>query len=279
LTDGSIARPRPIVLPRRSPRRVPAEAEPRTAWGAVRDRWYRPVAFGLTTLLLVGAAAMLAVFWKANAAHAGEDLVHYLDGVRRWWATGSPYLPNEIAGDFDYEPETFLHPPVSVLFFAPWLVLHPILWWAVPIAITTALVVAWRPAPWTWPLIAFGLCQPQLHQALLWGNTNLWLTAALAVALIGGPWAALFLVKPSLGLLAIVGMRRRSWWVAVVVIALLCVPFGMLWIDWANVILNSPADPTYGLRNLPWVLIPVIAWAGRQREIRVPTGLARSGSP
>jgi hypothetical protein len=238
-------------------------------WAASLGRWYGPLAFGLAVVFLLCGAVLLSVSWRVNGMHAGEDLVHYLDGVRRWWATGNPYLPNEIARPFDYEVETFLHPPVSILFFAPWLVLPPILWWAIPIGITAGLVIAWRPAPWTWPLLAFGLAQPPLHEALIWGNSNLWLTAALALSLVGGPWAALFLIKPSLGMLAFVGIRRTSWWKTAAVIALLCVPFGLLWLDWAKVILNSPADATYSLRNLPWVLLPVVAWAGRTRDVRI----------
>lgn len=238
-------------------KRRPAEA----------GRWYRPVMFGLAFFMLVVAALMFAVFWPNNGLHWGEDLVHYLDGVRRWWATGSPYLPNEVAGPFDYEIETFLHPPVSLLWFAPWLVLPAFLWWAIPIGVTAYLVWAWRPKPWTWPLMAFGLAQPQFHQAFLWGNTNLWLTACLALALVGGPWAAFFLVKPSLGMLAIVGIRRRSWWVLAIAGLVLCIPFGALWIEWMKVLLNSPADPTYGIRNLPWVLIPAYAYLGRTRDV------------
>src|SRR3954451_2620758 len=99
---------------------------------ALANQWYRPLAVGLTVLILLCGALLLASFWPSNAAHAGEDLTHYLDGVRRWLATGSPYLPNEVARSFDYEVETFLHPPVSLIFFAPWLVLPAILWWAVP---------------------------------------------------------------------------------------------------------------------------------------------------
>lgn len=232
-----------------------------------RSRWYRPICVGLTAAVLAVAVVFVWVFWLANRQHFGEDLEHYLDGTRRWWATGSPYLPWEVAGKFDYEVETFLHPPVSVLFFAPWAFLPPILWWAVPIGIVTALVVLWRPAPWTWPLIAFGLGQPQLHQALLWGNTNLWLAACLGLGLVIG-WPAVFLLlKPSIGMFGIVGIHRRSWWVMAIPIGVLCIPFGLLWVDWVRVVLNSPADATYGIRNLPWLLIPVIAYVGRTREL------------
>jgi hypothetical protein len=249
------------------PGRTASPPERARRWPAVRFRehWYRPLAFGLTVLVLVAGAALLAVFWRSNAIHAGEDLSHYLDGVRRWWLTGSPYLPNEVAGPFGYEVETFLHPPIAIPLLAPWLVLPAILWWAIPIGITAVLVVAWRPAPWTWPLIAFGLAQPQLHQALLWGNSNLWVMAGLGLGLVFGWPAALILVKPSLGFLALVGYRHPSWWIAAGLLALSSILFGSLWSEWIRVVLNSPAEADYGLRNLPWVLIPLIAWAGRTR--------------
>jgi hypothetical protein len=243
---------------------MPAEPRLRVAW---TDRWYRPVAFGVSLLILVCGATLLAVFWPPNAVHAGGDLVHYLDGVRRWWSTGSPYLPNEVAGTFDYNVETFLHPPISLPFFAPWLVLPAILWWAVPLGITAALVVSWRPAPWTWPLIAFGLGQPPFHQALLWGNSDLWIMAALGLGLVAGWPAAFIFIKPTLAFLAPVGYRRRSWWILTAALGVACLPFGLLWIDWTRVVLNSPAEPWYGLRNLAWVAIPLIAWAGRTRPL------------
>jgi hypothetical protein len=250
--------------------------------GSPRDHalatWYRPVAFALTVLILVCAVALITAFWPANAVHVGEDLTHYLDGARRWWATGSPYLPNEVAGTFDYEVETFLHPPISIPFLLPWLVLPAVLWWAMPIGVTAALVVAWRPAPWTWPLIALGLAQPDLHQALLWGNSNLWIMAGLGFGLAVGWPAALILIKPSLGFLAFIGVRRRSWWIVAIAVALCCIPFGSLWIQWAKVILNSPAGADYGLRNLPWVVIPLVAWAGRTRPLPTRAAMAAAAT-
>ena len=241
------------------------------------DRWYRPLAFALTVLIIAGGVVLILTFWPANADHAGEDLVHYLDGVRRWWDAGSPYLPDEIARNFDYEVETFLHPPISLPFFALWLVVPAILWWTIPVAITAALVLIWRPEPWTWPVMAFGLAQPQFHQALLWGNSNLWVMAALGLGLAKGWPAALILIKPSLAFLALVGYRRRSWWAVVVALGLASIPFGFLWIEWIRVVLNSPADADYGLRNLPWVAIPLVAWAGRSRDPE-PSARAQTAS-
>ncbi|HEY7131891.1 MAG TPA: hypothetical protein VH440_06545 [Candidatus Limnocylindrales bacterium] len=272
--------PTRTAVPSDGARRRPAiRVRDRPSTIGFRDRWYRPLALGLALLTLAVGAALLAAFWPANAIHVGDDLDHYLDGVRRWWLTGSPYLPQEVAGPFDYEVETFLHPPVAIPFLALWLVLPAVLWWAIPLGFTAILVIAWRPAPWTWPLIAFGLAQPQLHQALLWGNSNLWVMAGLGLGLAYGWPAALILLKPSLGILALVGAPRHAWWLVAGVVVLASIPFGTLWGAWVRVVLNSPAEADYGLRNLPWVAIPLIAWAGRTRSTAALYRSARSTDP
>jgi hypothetical protein len=80
-----------------------------------------------------------------------------------------------------------------------------------------------------------------------------------------------------LAFLALVGYRRRSWWAVVVALGLASIPFGFLWIEWIRVVLNSPADADYGLRNLPWVAIPLVAWAGRSRDPE-PSARAQTAS-
>ena len=57
---------------------------------------------------------------------------------------GTPYLPNEVAAPFQFGYETFLHPPVSLLFL-PFLYLPIALWWAIPIGAVVWSVWSWRP--------------------------------------------------------------------------------------------------------------------------------------
>ena len=235
-----------------------------------RTRWGRPVAVGLTlvfagigiTILTVGVTSV------AGSHIAGLDIRHYLGGTQRWLETGTPYFQNEVAGPFQIDPLTYLHPPVAVYLFAPFLVLPLALWWAIPLGIVGWSVATWRPADWTWPVMAALLALSRFYIPLLVGNTDLWVWAAIAAGLRFAWPALLVVVKPSLFPFMFIGIRHRSWWIGALIVLLICLPFGSLWVDWISVVRNAPKDITYSLANVPWLLVPVIAWAGRTR----PTG-------
>ena len=236
--------------------------------GPLVMRWARPLAVGVTIAVLAFAA--VTVWFEFTAAPAATtfavDYGHYLDGTRRWLETGTPYLPRDVAGPFSFEPLTFLHPPVALLLFLPFLILPAILWWAIPIGIVVWSVWAWRPAMWAWPLMALMLAYPRAHVSFMVGNTDMWIWAAVALGLRFGWPALLTVVKPSLFPLLLAGAHRRSWWLGSIVVALLCLPFGALWIDWVHVILNAPSDLTYSFANIPWLLLPVLAWFARTSD-------------
>jgi hypothetical protein len=228
------------------------------------QRWYRPVMFGLSVAVLIaGLLLFLRAVTGAFGGYWGVDITHYLDGARRWLETGTPYLASEVAGPFEYQPQTFMHPPIALLLFVPFLWLPIVLWWLVPLAVTLAIVVACRPAPWTWPLLALAAAYPRFHAALIVGNSDLWVLAGIAAGLVLGWPALVIVVKPTLLFLAAAGVRHRSWWLGWVVVAVMCVPFGTLWSDWIAVVVNSPGDWTYSLHNVPYLLAPLIAWLGR----------------
>jgi hypothetical protein len=253
--------------------RAPAAKRP-----AGLDRWGRPLAVGLTLLIATFIAAMVVfeVNSPAFPTTLALDYGHYLDGTRRWLDTGTPYLADEVAAPFQYQDLTFMHPPFTLLLFAPFLVLPPVLWWAIPIGVTTVLVVSWRPAPWTWPVMALLLALPRAHIAVIVGNTDLWVLAATAAGLQFGWPALLVALKPSLYPFMFSGIRHRSWWLGLAVLVLLALPFGGLWIEWLHVIRNSPAGIGYSLPSVPWLLVPVVAWVGRTRHRR-PSALVPSG--
>ena len=234
--------------------------------GAGFGRWYRPAMVGLSLLALAwGALLFYTAATGTFGGYWGVDIGHYLDGTRRWLAVGTPYLPSEVAAPFDYQPQTFMHPPVALLLFLPFLYLPILAWWVIPLAITGAIVVACRPAPWTWPLIAMAVAYPRFHDALIVGNSDLWVLAGIAAGLRFGWPALVIVIKPSLGFFVLAGSRHRSWWLGWIGVAILCVPFGVLWIDWVHVVINSPGDFTYSLWNVPYLLAPVVAWLGRTR--------------
>jgi hypothetical protein len=96
----------------------------------------------------------------------------------------------------------------------------------------------------------------------------MWIVAAVALGLRFGWPALLVVVKPSLFPFLLAGAHRRSFWLGIPVVAALCVPFGLLWIDWLHVVDNAPNGIDYSFGAVPLVLIPVVAWAS-SRERRV----------
>ena len=233
-------------------------------------RWYRPIMFGLT--VAIGAVAVAFLWATSNGAMgtsgARVDYTHYLDATRRWLDTGTPYLAAEAAGPFDYQPLTYLHPPIALLLFLPFLWLPAFLWWAIPLSIVGACVVSFRPAPWSWPILALLLCHPYLDYRIILGNSGLWIWAGIAAGLRFGWPALLVIAKPSLAPFVLVGARHRSWWIGAIIVAIACLPFGALWLDWFRVVVNSPGDWTYNLVDIPWLMVPVVAWLVRRSDHR-----------
>jgi hypothetical protein len=195
----------------------------------------------------------------------GLDVGNYLAATHRWIETGTPYLAAEVSGPFQIAPTTFLHPPVALYLFVPFLVLPLVLWWAIPIGIVIWCIASWRPADWTWPVMVGLLALTRFMVPLIVGNTDLWVWAAIAAGLRFGWPAVLVAIKPSLIPFALIGVRRRIWWLAGLVVLVASVPFGSLWVDWISVVRNAPKDLGYSIPNVPWLAIPILAWAARAR--------------
>jgi hypothetical protein len=250
-------------------------------FGARLDRYVRAAQVDLTLLFGGLAAFQVLQAWTAGMrAYAGWDFGHYVDAARRWLETGNPYLSAEVTGRFTFTDLTFLHPPVALYLFAPFLVLPAFLYWLIPLAGTAAVIVAWRPAPWTWPVMAFLLNWPRFIGAVVVGNTDLWVVLFIALGLRYG-WPILLLaIKPSVAPFALVELAAlirvdavppRRWTeigLTAALLVLAAVPFGTLWFDWLAVIRNSPADPLYSIGSIPWLIVPAIAWFGRRRGRR-----------
>jgi hypothetical protein len=233
-------------------------------------RFFAPVCAGIALLLLVWVGATLVIGFAAlGPTYLGLDIQHYLHGTQRWLDTGSPYLPSEVAGPYEYQPESFLHPPIALLLFAPFLVLPLPLWW-VPLPIVAWCIYLWKPAPWTWPVMAALTAYPPHHVSIIVGNSDMWVLGGIALGIRFGFPALLVIVKPSLFPFLLAGVRHRSFWLGIPVVALLCLVFGFLWIDWIHVILNAPGGLFYSLGAVTLMLVPVVAYlgrtAGRDRE-------------
>ena len=170
-----------------------------------------------------GAVDIIMVDW---------DRGHYMDASQRFLDIGTPYLPWEVAGPFDYTPLTFLHPPLALWLMVPFLFVPAILWYVVPIAIVVVLIASWRPSPLALALVALCLMWPRTPAMIVTGNTDMWVTAFVALGLQLGWPGPFVLIKPSLAPLALAGFPRRAWWLGVGAVVVLAVPFGLLWVDW-----------------------------------------------
>jgi hypothetical protein len=224
--------------------------------------------FAIAVVLLLAAAFRVVAivthtFWQALGP---SDLLHYLEATKRWLATGTPYVATEVAGPFAYGGETFLHPPIALPFFAVFLAAPIQLFWIVPLTGFTWLVLAERPASWTWPLIALLLATYPLGPALYAGNTDMWAWLFFAAGVRWGWPLALLAVKPSVAIVGFIGIRNRRTWCAALLMIVLCVPFGSLWVDWLRVVTNSPGTVLYSAHNALMFAIPLIARIGSRRD-------------
>lgn len=228
----------------------------------------------------LAVASLISTTRGAFGAYIGLDFGHYVDAARRWIETGSPFLPSEVAGRFLFSDQTFLHPPISLVLFAPFLVLPGFLFWLIPLLGTAAIIASWHPARWTWPIMALQLNWPRFTGAVVVGNTDLWVVFFIAAGLRFG-WPVLLLaIKPSIAPFAIVEVAAliradavpvRRWQeiaFAAAILVIVAAPFGGLWLEWLAVVRNSPADPLYSIATIPWLSIPVVAWIGRRRYRR-----------
>jgi hypothetical protein len=227
----------------------------------------------LTGAFLIVAAWEVVVLWRyIGDQHAlGTDFDWYRGIGQRWLSTGTFYLPRQLTGPYVVQTDLdVLYPPIALLLFVPFTVLPWPAWYLIPVGTVAWVLLRWRPAAWTWPVLALFAASPALLSNFLYGNSNIWAVAAVAGGLAVGWPGILVVLKPSLVPFALAGIRRRSWWVAALVLGLLSLAMLPLWVDFLAAIRNSDVNPDYSLGNVPAMLIPVVAWLGRR-----PGGIER----
>jgi hypothetical protein len=235
--------------------------------------------FALAAVLGVLGLIITALRVQAFAERGliGVDFRLFSEIGRRWLETGSMYQPYQLAGPYAFDRAAgtndvgdapALYPPIAAPIFAALRlagVLGPILWWAVPCAVVVYAIAHWRPAPWTWPIVAAVLLWPSTSAPFLTGNTTMLVTAGVAGGLLWG-WPALVVAfKPTFAPFLVLGIRRRSWWLGAGLLAGLSLTMVGEWIRYATVLRNvTGAGLLYSWADLPLVLVPVVAWAGRR---------------
>jgi hypothetical protein len=242
----------------------------RGAWAQFESgRWYRPLMAGSALALLALAVFFGWLAWSIAApiGRVGADLALYLDATSGWLAGGSFYPEHQLAGPYPITDGDILYPPTMIPFFMIFLVLPNFLFWLIPLSIVAWVVWRYRPAPWTWPLMALCLAYIPTTVKFVHYNPVMWAGAAVGLGLIYG-WPSLFvLLKPSVAPFALVGVRHRSWWIGLPFFVVYSLLFAPLWIDFATALMNSHNGDglLYSISDVPFLLIPIIAYLGRTR--------------
>jgi hypothetical protein len=232
-------------------------------------RWTKPVCLGLA----LGILAIAAWFWvRTGSFYAAIDYRLYMQATSRWLAGGPFYEPRQLAGPYAVVHGVILYPPVSLLLFVPFTALPAFTWWLGSLGLAGFGLWRMRPSPYVWPLMALCSWWWTAAERVWSGNPVLWVFAALSLGCAYAGPAAFVLVKPSLFPFAVMGMWRRSWWLALGAFVLLCLPFLGLWADWLTVVRNGRASVLYSLPEIPLLLVPLLALAGSPRL--APTRLA-----
>lgn len=219
------------------------------------------VILGVAVAIIIGNVALME-------GHGGEDFGIYLRHTREWVEGGSFYDPRQLTGSpYSVVAGDSLYPPPFALVMLPFLILPGPLWWALPAIIVGAVIYHHRPAPWTWPILALCIASPRTLGLLVYGNPSMWMAASVALATIWG-WPGVFaFLKPSLAFFAVVGIRRRSWWIAAGIFALVSLAMLPDWREYLTAATNLQGQNlTYSLMDIPLVGIAVVAWVGRTRS-------------
>ena len=202
-----------------------------------------------------------------DPAKIAIDYNLYVEATQRAITGGGYYLPYQVAGPYDATPGVILYPPPFILVMLPFLVLPWPFYWVLPIAAVAWAAWVHRPRiPW-WPVIAFCLWWPGTLITLVAGNPVLLFTGAMALATLWY-WPAVWIfLKPSLFPFALFGIWKRSWWIGLGVFVLIAIPFGAMWLDYVQVLVNAQHELglLYNFGQAPTLALPLAVWAGRRR--------------
>jgi hypothetical protein len=226
----------------------------------------------LTGVMLAFAALDAAIvlpvsFTYHGGVAVGMDFGIYMDRTHDWLAGDGFYRSRQLTGQpYEIQNGDSFYPPSLLYLLVPFaLGLPAILWWVIPLTVIAVALVRIRPPLWTWPIMAFVLLLPRTAPVLVLGNPSMWVIAAAFAGVAWGWPAVMVLLKLTLSPVALIGIRRRSWWVALGVLVLVSLPFGAMWLDYATVLLNADNSRgvDYTLGEWPLMLAPLAAWLGR----------------
>ena len=232
-----------------------------------------PMAGGLLLGLAILRIAVMTLQAAQLPGALGLDWHCNADAARSWMAGTGYFLDRQLHGPYLAQTATtqdlgeVLYPPVALLIFVPFTFLPDIAWWIVPGVLVVLALRLLRPAPWTWPILA--LLVGMSGRQIVTGNPGMWLVPAALWGLILGWPGVLVLLKPSAFPLALAGITKRAWWIGLGVLVLISVPFGRLWIQWVQVIVDqSISSPLYSVSQWPLLTIPLVVYIGSRSSAR-----------
>jgi len=250
------------------------------AVAVARPRGLPPIRFVVGALLAVVAFVECAIVVRAaftgpELGLLARDFDLYMDATRRWLAGGPFYEPYQLAGPYDMPWGQILYPPQALAMFVPFSLLGPVLgpvvFVAIPAAITATIVWRYRPGFWAWAAILLVLV---LHPdaPLIWiaGTPTIWVVALVALAT-RWPWVSAFVwFKPSVFPFALLGIRDRRWWIVTATFAVSAVLLWPMMSQWLTAVTNARGENSGLLYSLSPTaladpLIPLIAWWGRRQ--------------
>jgi hypothetical protein len=200
------------------------------------------------------------------------------------WAGDGFYAARQLHGPYGLQPGDSLYPPIAILLFLPFETLPQFLWWALPLCLIAYVMWRLQPTRWTLPIFALIALWPRTLELLIYGNPTMWVAAFAAAGILWAWPAALVLLKPTLAPFALVGIRRRRWWIATALVALASVPFGSLWVDYLHAIgdVQDTGGALYSAKELPFMAAPLVAWLGSpgalDRLIALAASLPHTGA-
>ncbi len=220
---------------------------------------------------LLAYGVLRAIAWAQDWPHVVDlftnaDHAIYMAQAHRILGGGPLYPSWELSGPFVPAQLPELYPPPTVYgLFVPMSLLPDALWWLIPLGTIAAVTVCHRPSRWAWVgilALIFGL--PSTWIVLAAGNPSIWVAAGVALATLRRPFALAAFIKPTLAPIALFGVRSGRWCAGVAVYVALALVLLPSWLDYARVLLNYQAS--LQLIDVPLVLVPLVAWAGRRRR-------------
>lgn len=234
----------------------------------------------IVVVALIALSMRTYLEYRADPAIVGLDAQFYFERAASWLAGDGFYLPWQLTGEpYLVETGAVTYPQPALVLFVPFALGVPaVLWWVIPLGVVGYVLIRLRPSKWGWLLLAALLLYPRTWVVVVLGNPSIWILAAMMAGQIWGWPSVAALLKPTFAPLAAIGVRRRSWFLALGVLGAVSLVLLPMWPDYLTAMLN--ARSARGIEYLlgEWPIALALLLATWRRGVVRPTDaeLARS---